>query len=55
MDVLTGKALWHRDGEAPLPVGWVLLRDPSGKRSPFALFCTELVFVGCAPSGSTLV
>jgi hypothetical protein len=41
MDVLTGKALWHRDGEAPLPVGWVLLRDPSGKRSPFALLCTE--------------
>jgi hypothetical protein len=22
-------------------VRWVLLRDPSGKRSPFALFCTE--------------
>jgi hypothetical protein len=41
MEVLTGKALWHRDGEAPLPVGWVLLRDPSGKRSPFALFCTD--------------
>ncbi len=41
MDVLTGKALWHRDGEAPLPVGWVLLHDPSGKRSPFALFCTD--------------
>jgi DDE superfamily endonuclease len=41
MDLLTGEALWHRDGEAPLPVRWVLLRDPSGKRSPFALFCTE--------------
>jgi DDE superfamily endonuclease len=41
MDVLTGEALWHRDGEAPLPVRWVLLRDPSGKRSPFALFCTD--------------
>jgi hypothetical protein len=41
MDVLTGKVLWHRDGEAPLPVGWVLLHDPSGKRSPFALLCTD--------------
>jgi hypothetical protein len=41
MDVLTGEALWHRDGEAPLPIRWVLLRDPSGKRSPFALFCTD--------------
>ena len=41
MDILTGEALWHRDGEAPLPIGWVLLRDPSGKRSPFACFCTD--------------
>ena len=41
MDLLDGSALWHRDGEAPLPVRWVLLRDPSGKRSPFALFCTD--------------
>jgi hypothetical protein len=35
------RALWHRDGEAPLPVRWVLLCDPSGKRSPFALLCTD--------------
>jgi DDE superfamily endonuclease len=41
MDLLTGTALWHRDGEDPLPIRWVLLRDPSGKRSPFALFCTD--------------
>jgi hypothetical protein len=31
----------QRDGEAPLPIRWVLLRDPSGKRDPFALFCTD--------------
>jgi len=41
MDVITGGALWHRDGEDPVPIRWVLLRDPSGKRSPFALFCTD--------------
>lgn len=41
MDLVTGTALWHRDGEDPLPIRWVLLRDPSGKRSPFALFCTD--------------
>jgi DDE superfamily endonuclease len=41
MDLITGVALWHRDGEDPLPIRWVLLRDPSGKRSPFALFCTD--------------
>src|SRR5437667_1584806 len=41
MDVITGVALWHRDGEDPLPIRWVLLRDPSDKRSPFALFCSD--------------
>jgi DDE superfamily endonuclease len=41
MDVATGTALWHRDGMAPLPLRWVLLRDPSAKRQPFALFCTD--------------
>jgi hypothetical protein len=41
MDLVTGTALWHRDGEDPLPIRWVPLRDPSGKRSPFALFCTD--------------
>src|SRR5260370_20582543 len=41
MDLLTGVALWYRDGEDPLPIRWVLLRDPSGKCSPFALFCTD--------------
>jgi hypothetical protein len=41
MDLTSGTALWHRDGEAPLPIRWVLLRDPSGKRRPCALFCTD--------------
>lgn len=41
MDLTSDTALWHRDGEAPLPIRWVLLRDPSGKRRPCALFCTD--------------
>jgi hypothetical protein len=41
MDLTSGTALWHRDGEAALPIRWVLLRDPSGKRRPCALFCTD--------------
>lgn len=40
-DVMSETALWHRDGEAPLPLRWGLLCDPSGKRDPFALFCTD--------------
>jgi len=41
MDLTSGVALWHRDGEAPLPIRWVLLHDPSGKRRPCARFCTD--------------
>ncbi len=40
-DVTSGLALWHRDGEPPVPIRWVLLRDPSGKLRPTALFRTD--------------
>jgi hypothetical protein len=41
LDVATGTALWHTDGCDPLPIRWVLLRDPQGRLSPYALFCTD--------------
>ncbi len=41
LDVATGTALWHTDGCAPLPIRWVLVRDPRGRLSPYALFCTD--------------
>ena len=41
LDVATGTALWHTDGCDPLPICWVLVRDPQGRLSPYALFCTE--------------
>jgi hypothetical protein len=41
LDRASGTALWHRDGAVPLPLRWVLLRDPAAKRQPFALFCTD--------------
>lgn len=40
-DVTSGLALWHRDGESPVPIRWVLLRDPRGTLRPTALFCTD--------------
>jgi hypothetical protein len=43
LDVATGTALWHTDGCDPLPIRWVLVRDPQGRLSPYALFCTEPV------------
>jgi hypothetical protein len=32
VELCTGTALWYRSGSAPLPIRWVLTRDPSGKR-----------------------
>lgn len=37
----SGTALWYRIGHPPLPIRWVLTRDPSGKRPVKALLCTE--------------
>ena len=41
LDMATGTALWHTDGSDPLPIRWVLVRDPQGRLSPYALFCTD--------------
>ena len=37
----SGTALWYRFGSPPLPIRWVLTRDPAGKRDPKALMCTD--------------
>src|SRR6187551_854040 len=41
LDVATGTALWHTDGCDPLPIRWVLVCDPRGRLSAYALFCTD--------------
>jgi hypothetical protein len=38
----TGTALWHTDGQAPVPLRWVLVRRPDRRRGPLAFFCTDL-------------
>src|SRR5690348_7917889 len=37
----TGTALWYRYGSDPLPIRWVLTRDPEGKRPPKTIFSTD--------------
>ena len=32
VEICTGTALWYRYGFDPLPIRWVLTRDPKGKR-----------------------
>ncbi len=41
LEICTGTALWYRYGSDPLPIRWVLTRDPSGKHPPKALFSTD--------------
>jgi hypothetical protein len=41
LEICTGTALWYRYGCAPLPIRWVLTRDPEGKRPPKAIFSTD--------------
>src|SRR5260370_25850851 len=42
VEICTATALWYRYGYDPLPIPWVLTRDPSGKRPPKAIFSTDL-------------
>lgn len=41
VDLLTGTAVWFRNGQPPVPIRWVLLRDPTGKFQPQALAANE--------------
>ena len=41
VEMCTGTACWYRFGSTPLPIRWVLTRDPTGKRPPKALFSTD--------------
>lgn len=42
LQVLTGTALWYRFGLPPLPVRWLLVRDPKGRSESRAYFSTAL-------------
>jgi hypothetical protein len=39
--VATGTALWYHAGIAPVPIRWVLVRDPSGAHGPAAFLSTD--------------
>lgn len=41
LELCTGTAWWYRFGSTPLPIRWVLTRDPAGKRPVKALFSTD--------------
>jgi len=41
VDIVSGTAVWYHTGKPPLPIRWVLIRDPRGKFKPQALLCTD--------------
>jgi len=41
LEICSQTAVWFHSGQAPLPIRWVLLRDPLGQFEPQALLCTE--------------
>lgn len=41
LELASGTALWYRGGLPPLPIRWVLTRDPAGQREPRAHFATD--------------
>lgn len=41
MQVASGTAVWFHNGKPPVPIRWVLIRDPEGKYDPIALLCTD--------------
>jgi len=47
VEVVSGTAVWYHTGLPPVPLRWVLIRDPQGKFATQALLCTDL---GVAPA-----
>ena len=42
VEITTGTALWYRGGIPPVPIRWLLVRDPSGELDPQAFLATDL-------------
>jgi hypothetical protein len=41
LEIVTGTALWYYPGNPAIPIRWVIVRDPSGKRDPRAYLSTD--------------
>ena len=42
MELTSQTAVWYHCGKPPVPIRWVLIRDPQGQFAPQALLCTGL-------------
>ena len=44
MEVASATAVWYHTGKPPVPIRWLLIRDPQGHYDPVALLCTNLAY-----------
>jgi hypothetical protein len=42
VEIASGTALWYRGGVAPVPIRWLLVRDPKGELAPQAFLTTDI-------------
>src|SRR5262249_41956559 len=42
VEITSGTALWYRAAVAPVPIRWLLVRDPNGELDPQAFLATDL-------------
>lgn len=42
VEITSGTAIWYRAGMPPVPIRWVLVRDPNGELEPQAFLATDL-------------
>lgn len=41
VEIVSGVAVWYHSGKPPVPIRWVLVRDPQGRFDPQAFLCTN--------------
>ncbi len=41
IEIVSNTAVWYHCGQPPVPIRWVLIRDPKGKFKTQALLCTD--------------
>ena len=42
VEIASGTAIWYRGGTPPVPIRWLLVRDPKGELQPQAFLATDL-------------
>ena len=47
VEIATGTAMWYRAGVPPVPIRWLLVRDPKGELDPQAFLATDLTARPC--------